>query len=269
MNTQDKAFIDVLWKYYDQHVRIMPWRLPEHDGSFDFYKILVSEFMLQQTQVDRVTPKFNAFIQNFPTLQHLANATLEAVLLNWQGLGYNRRAKYLLETAKYLQQNGLPKSPEELTRCKGIGINTAAAIFTYAYNQPYIFIETNVRTVYIHHYFNDQTNVPDPDLLGVLSRTIDMAQPREFYWALMDYGSFLKRSGIKSHTKSKQYAKQSVFKGSVRQLRGEVLRQALHKPKVQGLIDRINDSRLPIVLEQLQLEGLIEIEDNVVQIASS
>ncbi len=138
------------------HFREMPWRAAEADGSFDPYKILVSELMLQQTQVARVVPKFTEFVAKFPTLEALANASLGDVLKAWQGLGYNRRAKYLHSAAQALISKEAPWKCEDLVALAGVGPNTAGAVLAYAYNQPVLFVETNVRSVFIHHFFNGQ-----------------------------------------------------------------------------------------------------------------
>ena len=199
----------------------MPWR----DDTRPYY-VLVSELMLQQTQVSRVAPKFNEFIKRFPDEKTLAQASLSEVLKAWQGLGYNRRAKYLHEAAKKIVELGsFPKTESELMTLPGVGKNTAGAILAYSFNQPSIFIETNIRTVYIHHFFNDHFDVDDKFIREKLEETLDHERPREFYWALMDYGSQLKASGIKNISQSKHYKKQSALKGSLREVRGMILRE--------------------------------------------
>lgn len=165
MKHEITALQETVWKYYHQHGRHdLPWRLPEPDGSFDPYKILVSEIMLQQTQVPRVLPKFTEFLTKFPTGQELAEASLGEVLAAWSGLGYNRRAKFLWQAAqKVVRDFGgeLPHTFEALESLPGIGKNTAGAVAAYAYNQPAIFLETNIRTIFIHHFFRDADLVPD------------------------------------------------------------------------------------------------------------
>src|ERR1700757_4849513 len=161
------------------------------------YYVLVSELMLQQTQVDRVIPKFEAFVRAFPDEQKLADATLGDVLRLWQGLGYNRRAKFLHEAAKRIVELGsFPSDEAELMALPGVGKNTAGAIVAYAFNKPALFIETNVRAVYIHHFFASHELVDDRDIRELLEKTIDRKHPREFYWALMDYGNYLKKQGV-------------------------------------------------------------------------
>lgn len=187
------------------------------------YYVLVSELMLQQTQVDRVIPKFEAFITAFPSEQELAAASLAEVLRLWQGLGYNRRAKFLHEAAKQVAQLGeFPSDEAGLLALPGVGKNTAGAILAYAFNKPTVYIETNVRAVYIHHFFADSELVDDKDIRSLLEQTIDSSDPRHFYWALMDYGSWLKKQGVRPN-RSRHYKKQAPLKGSVREIRGQIL----------------------------------------------
>lgn len=200
----------------------MPWRQDVRP-----YYILVSELMLQQTQVDRVVPKFEAFIARFPNERILADAPLSDVLQLWSGLGYNRRARFLHEAAKHIIQDHagrFPTNPQDLLALPGVGKNTAGALRTYAFNEFAPFIETNVRTVYIHHFFEDRQDVHDNEIMTKLAETIDLEHPREFYWALMDYGSWLKRQGFGRLSQSKHYKKQSPLKGSVREIRGQLLK---------------------------------------------
>lgn len=136
-----------VWDNYDHQRRAMPWR-----DDHSFYAVLVSELMLQQTQVTRVIPKFHEFMRRFPTIEILADAPLADVLIAWQGLGYNRRAKYLHEAAKAIVLCGVPQTRDELIALPGIGANTAGAIMAYAYNKPEAFVETNIRTVYLHEF---------------------------------------------------------------------------------------------------------------------
>ena len=140
-------FQSMVWDYFETHGRHdLPWRLPT-DRGFDPYAIMVSEIMLQQTQVGRVIPKFQAFMKQFPTVQALASAPLSDVLQAWSGLGYNRRAKFLWQAAQQVVTDYagvMPKTLEDLVRLPGIGKNTAGAIMAYAYDQPVYFIETNI-----------------------------------------------------------------------------------------------------------------------------
>lgn len=258
-------FVSLVWDYYDKHGRELPWR-----HTTDPYAIMVSEIMLQQTQVGRVIPKFAAFLQVFPTIHKLANAPLSAALEAWSGLGYNRRAKYLHQTAQIISQNYQGKFPQkidELTALPGIGLNTAGAILAYAYNMPVVFIETNIRTVYIHHFFAGKSDVTDKELRPIIEKTLDATNPREWYWALMDYGSFLKQSVGNVSRNSKHYTKQAPFEGSKRKVRGAILRalagRNLKSAELQAIID---DSRTDAVLKDLVAEGLISVKDGSYQL---
>jgi A/G-specific adenine glycosylase len=258
--SQQLAFLETLWEYYAQHGRgSLPWRQPEQNGSFDPYKIMVSELMLQQTQVQRVIPKYTAFLGLFPTTQELATADLGDVLRAWQGLGYNRRAKFLWQAAQAVNAVGtFPRTQVELIKLPGVGANTAGAILAYAYNQPVVFVETNVRTVYIHHFFADRADVTDKEILAPLEQTLDHENPREFYWALMDYGSHLKATVGNLNRASKHYTKQSQFHGSRRQVRGQVIRLlGVRDYDLPGLTEAVADERLQAILDELVIEQLI------------
>jgi len=187
--------------------------------------------MLQQTQVDRVIPKFNVFIEGYPTIHKLAHASLTDVLALWQGLGYNRRAKSLKEAAEIVVRNHqghLPSSPDALVALPGIGPATAASIAAFAFNAPTIFLETNIRTVFIYHFFpNTASLVPDTTLIPVAEALLDRKNPRKWYSALMDYGTELKKKVGNVSRKSSLYKKQSPFQGSRRQLRGQIVKHLL------------------------------------------
>ncbi len=254
-----RAFQNEAWGYYAKHGRDLPWRRPEHDGSFDPYKIMVSEIMLQQTQVARVVPKYQEFLNVFPNIDVLAQATFADVLKHWNGLGYNRRAKFLLEAAKTLNKmDAFPDDPNELEKLPGIGKNTAAAICVYAYDQRHIFIETNIRTVCIHHLFSDQTDISDKQIVPWVEQALPDENYREWYWALMDYGSYLKQTISNISKRSKHYTKQSRFEGSTRQLRAAVLRSLLGGDKSMADLQSIHaDERLKSVIASLRRDELI------------
>lgn len=259
-------FQQTVWRYYQEHGRHdLPWRVPEADGSFDPYSILVSEIMLQQTQVPRVIPKFEAFIRDFPTIQVLAAASLGVVLVSWQGLGYNRRAKFLwLAAQKITAEYGgiFPQTLQGLVSLPGVGINTAGAVLVYAYDVPVAFIETNIRTVFIHHFFSDESGVLDRDIMALVKETLPGTESdcsvRQWYWALMDYGTHLKQTVGNISRASKGYAKQSKFVGSVRELRGKTLRLLAAGPmQEQEIVDLLHDLRTQAMLHALLKEGLI------------
>jgi A/G-specific adenine glycosylase len=260
--------------YYENGRHAMPWRQPDKHGAFDPYKILVSEVMLQQTQVDRVTPKYQQFLEKFPSIEVLAKSPISEVLIMWNGLGYNRRAKYIWQAAQMIEADFggvFPGTREDLQRIPGIGSNTAGAIMAYAHNLPVTFIETNIRTVIIHHFFKDKKDIPDTAIKEVMDQVVPQSSgsdtqrmqgailtPREFYWALMDYGSHLKKSLGNVSRASKHYKKQSAFQGSTRQVRGQVIRLLAEEPKSrEQLAEEVKDSRLEEVLATLTDEGMI------------
>lgn len=261
-------FREVVWDYFRTHRRDMPWRddpLPYH--------VLVSELMLQQTQVSRVLPKYQEFMARFASIQDLAAAPLADVLSTWSGLGYNRRAKFLHAAAqKVVSDFGgkLPESREELVGLPGIGPNTAGAILAYAFNQPVVFIETNIRTVLFHHFFADRSDVADRELLPILQQACDLEHPREWYWALMDYGTYLKQTAGGKISQSKHYARQSKFEGSRRQVRGRVLRELTSGARsVVELVELLADERAQSVIDDLHREGLIEQEAGLIRLTGS
>jgi A/G-specific adenine glycosylase len=253
----NKEFQEFVWEKGRELYRDMPWRQDTRA-----YYILVSELMLQQTQVDRVIPKFEAFVAAFPDEGVLASASLADVLKLWQGLGYNRRAKFLHESAKKIvseYEGQFPASMQQLVKLPGVGVNTAGAILAYSFNQPIAFVETNIRTVMFHHFFNDEGQIDDKAIIELVAKTIDKEHPREWYWALMDYGSWLKRSGLGRLQTSKHYKKQSALKGSVREVRGQIIRALAGKPyKKEDLIIAIAaDERFESALTGLMQDGLV------------
>lgn len=223
MNAPDlEKFKTTIWEFYTLHGRTFEWR---HVN--DPYKVVVSEIMLQQTQTQRVAQKFTLFLDRFPNFATLATASLREVLTYWQGLGYNRRGKYLHEIAQTItaQHSGLlPDDPELLQTLPGIGCATASSICAFAFNKPTVFIETNIRTVFIHFFFKNEINVKDCDLLPLIAATVDAKKPRDWYYALMDYGVMLKKTCINPSRKSAHHTKQSKFEGSDRQIRGMIIK---------------------------------------------
>lgn len=256
-----RQFHKIVYDYYHAHRRDLPWR-----RSVTPYRVVVSEIMLQQTQVDRVVPKYRAFIKLFPSWRVLALATPVDVLRSWQGLGYNRRALALHAMAQQIvgrYHGRLPADPDELVLFPGIGPHTAASICAFAFDQPVVFIETNIRSVFIHHFFGDRTGIDDRELYSIVERMLDRDQPREWYSALMDYGTMLKRQLSNPSRRSKHHVPQSRFEGSYRQLRGVVIRQLLTQPAGLSLIGlrrltgESGAGRLATVVQALEKEGFI------------
>lgn len=256
-------FQESVWGYYRDHGRHeLPWRQAAAEGSFDPYRIMVSEVMLQQTQVNRVIPKFNEFVCTFPNVATLSEAPLADVLRLWSGLGYNRRAKFLWQAAGSVVSNfhgQVPQTIQQLATLPGIGLNTAGAIVAYGFNVPVVFIETNIRTVVLYCCYPDESQVTDKEILRIVQETLPEAGlTREWYWALMDYGSHLKHAVGNLSRAAAGYVRQSPFEGSTRQIRGAVLRLLQGGPKTSSdMRTAINDERLTVVLTGLMHDELI------------
>lgn len=265
-----KQFHNIVWSYYDMHGRHdLPWR-----KTCDPYKILVSEIMLQQTQVDRVIPKYKKFVQTFSSCAPLANAETRDVLLLWQGLGYNNRAIRLQQTAKHIvdtYQGELPNDQKILESLPGIGLYTASAVRCFSWNEPVVCIETNIRRVFLHHFFSGQESVSDKEIFPVIEKMMDTNQPRAWYFALMDYGSFLKTQIENPNKNSKGYTKQSVFNGSDRQIRGKILKllltekKSIKKKSLEFLLDT-GSERLEKILHTMIKDNLIVVKNRNVSL---
>lgn len=232
--------------------------------------------MLQQTQTGRVALKFPQFICKFPTIHDLAHASLHEVLLVWQGLGYNRRGKYLIQLAQEIVEKfggTIPSDLDALIECPGIGKTTAASICAFAFNQPTVFVETNIRTVFLHHFFTDKSGVHDREILILVEQTLDTSNPREWYYALMDYGVFLKQSLGVTNTQSIHYTRQSPFKGSDRQIRGMAVRIVTNEKQchINDLINRLGEDRVRVskVLASLIDEGIMVVDGELVHIGGN
>lgn len=252
-----KKFQNTILSHYKNHKRDLPWRKTK-----DPYKILVSEIMLQQTQAFRVVPKYESFLEKFPTVEALAKAKLVDVLNEWQGLGYNRRALYLKKCAEVVVKdyNGkFPKDFEKLVSLPGIGPATAGDLMVFAWNIPVVVIETNIRSVFIHFFFKDKERVHDREILPLIEKALDTENPREWYWALFDYGAFLKKTTNPSR-RSFHHVTQTRFVGSYRQKRAEVLRVLLEEGCIMKKIQNIlgyEGAVISEILSDLEKEGFV------------
>jgi A/G-specific adenine glycosylase len=263
-----RSFRQKIWDYYRKQGRAMPWRKTGNP-----YHILVSELMLQQTQVPRVLEKYPEFIARFPDAAALAKAPLRSVLTVWQGLGYNRRALALQQIARIVVERfkgKVPSSLDELVKLPGIGQATASAILAFAFNQPVAFIETNIRTVFIHFFFFDRDAVSDEEIFPLVAQTLDAENPREWYYALMDYGAVLKKNASNPGRKSRHYHKQSPFDGSNRQVRGSIVRYLIREGKSteEEMVKQIGlqANRVRSALRDLVQEGIITRKGTMLQI---
>jgi len=252
-------FREAVWTNYREQGRTFPWR-----NIDDSWGVLVSEVMLQQTQTIRVVPYWLRWMKKWPTPEALASASLDEVLREWTGLGYNRRGRYLKLAAETITSefNGqVPRSLKELRTLPGIGPYTAGAILCFAYNEPVVFIETNIRSALLHFFFHDEQKVPDSQLLPILEQALDWQNPRIWYYALMDYGAQLKKVISNPNRRSAHYSRQSPFKGSLREARGFIVRELAEKGPASleclAASTTIEYERLKNALESLQKEHMV------------
>lgn len=252
-------FQEMVLRHYETSGREMAWR-----ENTDPYWILVSEIMLQQTQVERVTVKFPGFIETFPDFEMLAMAPLPALLKVWQGMGYNRRAIALRKCAiRVTDEYGgkLPDDSEILATFPGIGHATASSIAAFAFNKPVVFIETNIRRVFIHSFFAGTETVNDAEILPLVERALYRKNPRIWYWALMDLGTVLKKTIGNPNRRSTHYTKQSPFEGSDRRIRGRILRLLVAGTGMvtEDIVQDLGEERERVgrILSALEEEGFI------------
>jgi A/G-specific adenine glycosylase len=254
-----KEFQETIYSYYEKEGRQFPWR-----KKIDPWGVMVSEFMLQQTQTDRVIIYWTRFMKKWPDLPSFAQASLEDALKEWNGLGYNRRCYYLKDCARRIakeHEGDIPDDPRYLVSLPGIGPYTAKAIPCFAYNQPSVFIETNIRATFLHFFFKDKTGVHDREILPLIGEYLDKRNPRKWYWALMDYGVALKQLTENPNRRSAHYTKQGPFEGSFRQRRGTVIRVLVTQgpaslPQLQKR-SGIEEKDLYAVLEVLEKESMV------------
>ena len=254
-----ETFRETVYLAYAEHGRNLPWR-----ETGDPYRILVSEIMLQQTQVPRVIEKYREFLVRFPNVRTLAGASLGEVMAAWQGLGYNRRALLLKRMAEEVAARfggEIPRDEASLRSLPGIGAYTASAVCAFAFNMPAILIETNIRSVFIHHFFPDRAGVRDDELLPLIGDALDRENPRRWYSALMDYGAHLKSLIDNPSRKSAHHVRQSRFEGSDRQIRGGILKRLVETgtrsaPALAGDL-RAERSRVLAMLAKLEREGIV------------
>lgn len=281
-----KRFQDEILTWYNEHKRDLPWR-----HTRDPYRILLSEIMAQQTQISRVIPKYEAWLEQFPTIHHLANSSVSEVLTYWHGLGYNRRALNLKRSAEKIvrEYDGVfPKTEKELLELPGIGRYTARAILCFAFDEQITVVDTNVRKVILTQFFksdnskiqtlqcsdtvnhnSEKSKIDEKIIEEMAEQLLPMGKAYDWNQALMDYSSaVLKKEKI-------PVQKQSKYIGSHRYYRSKVLKVLLEKKKVK--IDEIGElikndytekekEWLQKMLEQLAKEGFIVIEKETVRL---
>ncbi len=257
------AFQRRVYDYYTRHGRDLPWRKRP-----TAYRVLVSEIMLQQTRADRVREKFGPFLGAFPGFSSLADAPMTKLLKIWSGMGYNRRALSLRALARKVMtehRGRLPKDFDSLLALPGIGRYTAGAVFAFAFNQPVLFLDTNIRRVFIHEFFPGRRNIRDEEIIPLIERTMDARNPRRWYNALMDYGAMLATEFRNPNRRSAHYQRQGPFENSNRQVRGRILKVLMEGPplsaaQIARLIGMDRD-RIEKNLAQLEREGFIRKKD--------
>lgn len=273
--TDLSAFKEKVWEQGKLLYRDLPWRRVR-----DAYAVWISEVMLQQTQVSRVDGRWQRWIERFPNIEALAAAPLADVLGEWQGMGYNSRAKRLQVCAQQVCDEfggELPHGTKELVSLPGIGPATAAGIRAFAFSEPGVYLETNVRTVFIHELFPAGNEVDDKQLVPLVDKACPQAggDVRGWYYALLDYGAYLKKTVPNPSRRSKQHTRQSKFEGSHRQKRAFILRSVLAGPKTARAIaielnafeqsesrPEVHPDEVAAILAELAAEGMIACNDN-------
>jgi A/G-specific adenine glycosylase len=254
------CFRAMVYDFYRDHGRDFPWR---RDRSP--YSIFISEVMLQQTRTETVAARFPRFLEAFPGFMELARSPLEEILREWKGLGYNRRARNLQRSARMIvdEHNGLlPEDPAELVTLPGIGPATAASIAVYAFDRPEVFIETNIRSLFIYVFFPGEEDVHDRDIYPLVEQTLDRESPARWYSALMDIGVYVKSVSGNPSRKSRHFTRQKPFEGSRRQVRSRILEYLLDNPgSDMDTVERVlpaseHDPRS--VMDDLCKEGMVK-----------
>jgi A/G-specific adenine glycosylase len=256
--------------WYADNRRDLPWR-----HTTDPYAILVSEIMLQQTQVPRVAPRFLEWLEAWPDLESLAAAPLAEVLRRWQGLGYNNRARRLRECAAEAVAAApdggaaeLPRTVDGLRALPGIGPYTARAVLIFAHNQDLAAVDANVRRV-LTHELGLAGDLGDAQLQAVADALLPRGRSRDWHNALMDYGSLVltaRTTGIAPRTR------QTAFEGSRRQQRARLLRRLLEGGP-QPLSELTIALALPLdetadIVERLRRDGLVAEAGGTVSVAT-
>jgi len=258
-----------LLAWYSANGRDLPWR-----RTNDPYAVLVSEVMLQQTQVSRVVPRFEAFLRLFPSLEALADRPLADVLRSWRGLGYNNRAERLWRCAcASVAQRApgrpvsLPDTLDGLLALPGIGPYTARAVLVFAYDADLAAVDANVRRV-LTHELDLAPDLGPPALQAVADAVLPRGRSRDWHNALMDYGSLVltaRATGIAPRTR------QSAFEGSRRWYRSRLLRTLLDEgPQgVVGLAERLQADATFVddLCRALERDGLVSRRDGRVVVA--
>ncbi|MDR2923168.1 MAG: A/G-specific adenine glycosylase [Treponema sp.] len=257
------GFKKTILSHYRQAGRKFPWHFADPWG------VMVSEFMLQQTRTERVIPYWENWMKIWPRPKALADASMEEALRAWSGLGYNRRCRYLKDSAAIIaDENGgrVPETLQSLLLLPGVGPYMSSAIACFAYNFPAVFIETNIRSAVIHCFFSGRNDVRDSEIIPILEAALDRGDPRTWNYALMDYGAYLKKTTANPGRRSAHYTRQSPFSGSFRQARGKVIKALVSMGQCSAeelkLASGLEDEKLYDVLEKLKKESFVAEDGN-------
>lgn len=247
----------LVWDHYAARARSFPWR-----ETRDPWLVLVSEVMLQQTQTDRIAKRYPGFIEHYPTPEALASASVEELLGDWKGLGYNRRGLNLKRAAQMIvDRHGgeVPQEDDALRSLPGVGPYTAAAVRAFAFGEPVVLIETNIRRLFLYVFFAGEDEVPDRPVLERIREALDESDPHAWYYALMDLGSAMRTWVPNPNRKSKHYAVQSRFEGSDRQIRGRIIEAMLSGARTLDELYALDfdNRRISAQVEALEREGFL------------
>ena len=260
-------FQEKVMKWWAKNKRHLPWR-----ESPTPYNVMVSEVMLQQTQVNRVVSKYEEFLEEFPDFEALANANQKHLLKVWSGLGYNRRALWLKDAALSVVSLGeFPRNASELRKLKGIGPYTSKSILIFAFNEDIAAVDTNIRRVLISTGFARE-DMSLQELQGIADRILLKGRSSDWHNALMDYGAMELTA---SSTGIAPLTTQTCFEGSTRQLRGALVRILAHSERLSFSqmmqhpdLEECDREVLEDVLESLVQEEILErAAQNVYKIA--
>ena len=248
-----KKFHEKIFTWWKENKRSLPWR-----ETTNPYYIMISEIMLQQTQVNRSIEKYLEFIKKYPTIKELAEASVSSVLKSWSGLGYNRRALWLHEAANQIvKQKEFPKTQEELQKLKGIGPYTSRSILIFAFNYDIATVDTNIRRVLIAENFA-KNDTKEKELFIIAQKILPKGKARDWHNALMDYGSLVltsAKTGIKPKTTTSNNSKES------RRQRGIIVKYLTRnsKAKKEQIVNDCNilNEKIDDILLGLMADGLV------------
>lgn len=258
-----QEFQKKVFSFYKKHGRELPWR-----QTTDPYKILTSELMLQQTQVNRVVPYYEKWIARWPTVGALASASRAEVLSAWMGLGYNTRAVNLHKAVQKIVtefDGDVAEAMRQYNEIPGVGRYTSQAVLIFSTNADLVTVDTNIRRIFISEFHLSQ-DISDRELWEYAEMCLPHGKSRQWHNALMDYGALhqtVKKTGIRSKSP------QSKFEGSNRQIRAAILRILLCDPSSFENIRRalgVEQMRLRKILGKMVDEELLTMHNKRYQV---